>query len=658
MYMIKQGDLFESSRVKKDSFHKFCSAIGCRDSGAWTDGFGVALLKWSSHTMHRPIRTLSLFSGAGGLDIAFHEAGFQIGDMVEIDSRFVATLSANSSNNRYLGGAKPICCDICDYHPREHSAIDFIIGGPPCQTFSAAGRRAAGVRGTRDKRGTLFEEYVRLLKSLRPRGFLFENVYGITGAEQGQAWERIRLAFQEAGYWVHHRILDAADFGVPQHRERLFIVGTQDASYRFPQPTHGPDSESGRPHYTAGEAVADAFVSPEEQAAVVGGRFGPLLKQIPPGLNYSFFTEKMGHPRPIFAWRSKFSDFLYKAEPDAPIRTLKAQGGQYTGPFHWDSRPFSLGELKRLQTIPDKYAIVGGRQVAIHQIGNSVPPQLGRILAITILNQLFGVELPAHLPTLHPRDQLSFRQRKRELTAVYRTKALASLKDNGAKEHERPIPARSRSYRAQLHPDFGWKVMPRQQTGLRVSCRFTKSQWKIRVAEDMASADDAFCIAISSASIASWALGDTGVVLSGDLLDKTVYTAVWKAFETELIRLHIKADLVQLCGYYQYQPAFKCSLGFSKRPSLWKWRALKHVVAGEGIARILSEHEMSELYNISPDKVFAFGVWLRSLGYEIRNHNTNPQVPSGSYLIPYAFPTLIPLSVQLRKSFAGVSSDE
>ena len=80
----------------------------------------------------------------------------------------------------------------------------------------------------------------------------------------------------------------------------------------------------------------------------MNGRYGHLLAEVPPGLNYSFFTEKMGHPRPVFAWRSKFSDFLYKADPSEPIRTLKAQGGQYTGPFHWANRPFTIGEFKRL----------------------------------------------------------------------------------------------------------------------------------------------------------------------------------------------------------------------------------------------------------------------------------------------------------------------
>jgi DNA (cytosine-5)-methyltransferase 1 len=183
----------------------------------------------------------------------------------------------------------------------------------------------------------------------------------------------------------------------------------------------------GLPHVTAADALAGVPKTKEEIKCSIGGRFGHLLKEIPPGLNYSFFTEKMGHPSPIFSWRSKFSDFLYKADPAAPIRTLKAQGGQYTGPFHWDSRVFSVAELKRLQTFPDSYDVVGGRQIAIHQIGNSVPPQLARILAVSVLNQIFDIALPVALPLLETHERLSFRRHKRNLTTSYRAKARGAI---------------------------------------------------------------------------------------------------------------------------------------------------------------------------------------------------------------------------------------
>src|SRR5690606_33960274 len=112
--------------------------------------------------------------------------------------------------------AKPT--NIADFEPHELHQIDFVIGGPPCQSFSAAGRRASGVSGINDPRGVLFMDYVRILEAVGPRGFLYENVYGLTGANQGAAWRDIRAAFKNVGYRVSHMILDAADYGVPQHR--------------------------------------------------------------------------------------------------------------------------------------------------------------------------------------------------------------------------------------------------------------------------------------------------------------------------------------------------------------------------------------------------------------------------------------------------------
>ena len=214
--------------------------------------------------------------------------------------------------------------DICDFTGDNIGKVDFIIGGPPCQTFSAAGRRANGVSGTMDTRGVLFREYARLLNILSPKGFLFENVYGIIGAQGGRAWQEIREAFSNLGYRLYYRILDAADYGVPQHRERLIIVGLKEGIFKFPRPTHGPDSLDKTQHYTAAIAIKDVISRESDISNKLTGRYAKLLEDIPPGLNYSFYTEEMGHPNPIFAWRSKFSDFLYKADPDMPVRTIES----------------------------------------------------------------------------------------------------------------------------------------------------------------------------------------------------------------------------------------------------------------------------------------------------------------------------------------------
>ena len=642
-----QATLFDTEPVPAaGGLAAFCDRLGVADGPGWADRFGTALRGWATRAVRTPVRTLSLFSGVGGLDIGFHDAGFSITHAVEIDERFAATLRANTGAGGYLAGTEVVCRDIRAFEPPTGMAIDFVIGGPPCQSFSAAGRRAAGVTGTQDDRGILFREYVRLLAALKPAGFLFENVYGITGAEGGKAWEAIQREFAAAGYTITSRLLDAADYGVPQHRERMFIVGVRNGRFRFPCPTHGPDSPDGRPAVSAAEAVAGSTPTDSERCATLGGRFGHLLAEVPPGLNYSFFTEEMNHPQPIFAWRSKFSDFLYKADPHTPVRTLKAQGGQYTGPFHWDDRPFGLAELKRLQTIPDAYQIVGKRQVAVHQIGNSVPPQVARILAVGILAQVFGVAPPAELPTMGDHVELGFRTRKRGLTAVYRAKAHQAL---GRSERVATAAGATQSYRARLGRDFSW-VADAPDGGLRVESDTTAAQWVFRVSPaGQPAARPAFEIVVTGNPARPWSLGSRQVMLQGHTATRDVFVAAWKAFESELVRQGLKADLVQLAEYYQYVPRFTCSMTTAGVTDP-RWDVLAKVVEGVGTREILTAPRLAGVWGVRTGELLQLAVWLRSFGYEARNSHTNAQIPSGSYLVPYAFPTLTPLSVQLRKN--------
>ena len=342
-------------------------------------------------TKRKP-RVLGLFSGAGGIEIGFAKAGFDLVASVELVPLFCETLSANSA---LLGrGHAVICADISKFEPAEHGIedIDFIIGGPPCQSFSAAGRRAGGVFGLNDLRGSLFWHYCRILRELKPKGFLFENVRGILSANSRSAWDVITSSFAEVGYDIHHRVLDAAEYGVPQHRERVLMVGTrQDTDFRFPSPTHGPASPGGSPYFSAGDALRD-MDDPNEQYVSYGGKYEHELLDIPPGHNYLFFTEKMGHPSPRFAWRSRFSDFLYVAHPDSPTKTIVAQPGKWAGPFHWRKRKFTIPELKRLFSFPDEYDIQGGEIAVIRQLGNSVPPALATIVARAIKQQIFNLK--------------------------------------------------------------------------------------------------------------------------------------------------------------------------------------------------------------------------------------------------------------------------
>ncbi|MCE8420377.1 DNA cytosine methyltransferase, partial [Rhodovulum sulfidophilum] len=289
----------------------------------------------------RRIPTLSLFSGAGGLDLGFEAAGFDIRACVELEDKYCKTLRANIERGTHFSPhTKVLNIDVTDFDETEFldDGIECIIGGPPCQTFSAAGRRSGGVIGTEDVRGRLYSIYCRILDALKPKVFIFENVYGLPGANGGKPWREIVSAFSKRSYNLYHEVIDTADYGVPQHRERLIMVGVREGSYQFPLPTHGPDSGTAIPLVSVLDAIKDLQDPKENYHDDLGGLYGHLLPDVPEGLNYSFFTAEMGHPEPVFAWRSKFHDLLYKVNPNEPCRTIKAQPGKFTGPFHWKNR--------------------------------------------------------------------------------------------------------------------------------------------------------------------------------------------------------------------------------------------------------------------------------------------------------------------------------
>lgn len=627
-----------------ETFSDICAKLGCEnDAPAWSDDFGKAIANYLKDNNIPKIRTLSLFSGAGGLDIGFHDVGFDIIESVEIEEKFCQTLKLNSGKGKRFNNSKVNCIDIREYTGNHLGNIDFIIGGPPCQTFSAAGRRANGVLGTTDARGVLFREYVRLLQELSPVGFLFENVYGIIGAQGGEAWKEILESFSDVGYKLYYRIVDAADYGVPQHRERLIIVGLKDGEFKFPRPTHGPDSLDDEQFYNAETAITGVTLSEEESKSGIGGRYGALLDDIPPGLNYSFYTEEMGHPNPVFAWRSKFSDFLYKADPNTPVRTIKASGGAYTGPFHWNNRFFAYPEYKRLQTFPDDYEISGTKQIAVKQIGNSVPPQLARMMALAIRQQVFNTQFPFTLSLLDDSEELTFRKRKRQLTAIYRKKAQMAIES--IKENHIVLPD-SHKYYCSMTENFSFKEVKKSEAEYEISVVWRETlDIAVKPMKNILN-DPVISIDIVPNGV-NWNLGVSRVRLMTYADQIKAFTVAWKAFDHELIINSIKADIVQLNGYYQYVPKLKCECTFHNEVKYGN--ILSKIVSGELVANLVSSTDLSDCWSTSERELVEVAQFLRSLGYEIRNHGTNPQIEEGNWLIPYAFPTLTPQSVQLRK---------
>jgi DNA (cytosine-5)-methyltransferase 1 len=336
---------------------------------------------------------ISLFSGVGGLDLGAERAGYAIRAGVENDRDAAETLRSNFPRATILEqDIKTLPAEeILDAAGLRAGDAELLVGGPPCTPFSKSGYWLEYKRKGLDPDASLLEHYLRILAGSRPRRFLLENVYGLAYRNHNLPWlESLLEAARDLGYHVAYQVLLAADYGVPQRRQRLFVLGSKDQMPLFPQPTHSGPHEtrtqfdrSLSPHVTSGEAIRDlagrADLAEEQEA--VNGKYGHLLPEIPPGDNYLFFTAKRGHPAPLFEWRKRYWSFLLKLDPEQPSPTIQAQPGPYVGPFHWHNRRLRLPEILRLQTFPDGYVIAGSRRSAQVQVGNAVPPLLAEQVA-------------------------------------------------------------------------------------------------------------------------------------------------------------------------------------------------------------------------------------------------------------------------------------
>ena len=353
------------------------------------------------------LRAFSLFAGAGGLDLGVEAAGYSCVFAVEYDRVAVETLNQNRA--AWFPGLPEVTpLDITQLAPRAlmreldlaPGDIDLLVGGPPCVAFSKSGFHLDYKREGRDPKAGLLGDYLRFVEALQPKAYLMENVFGLAYRNQSAPFfNALKGGLEELGYSVRYEILNSADFGVPQNRQRLFLIGARDGEpLAHPQATHWgaherrqPPPNVGQllPHMTAGEALAGLKTSPED-GDTVAGKYGHLLPGIPPGGNYLHYTAHEGHPEPLFEWRSRYWTFLLKLDPGRPASTIQGQPGPYVGPFHWDNRRLRIPELKRLQGFPDDYAISGSRREIQLQIGNSVPPPLAERVATAIRAQVHG----------------------------------------------------------------------------------------------------------------------------------------------------------------------------------------------------------------------------------------------------------------------------
>lgn len=337
---------------------------------------------------------ISLFSGAGGLDIASTMANVPVISSTDFDADCVKTLEANA---KYFGKTEIIEGDLHGIESdtfkkildnKKHDKF-IVIGGAPCQPFSKAGYWVGNQtrRGINDPRATLVDEYLRVVTDLQPDGFVFENVESLLHPTNKIIVEKFIEIVQENGYT--HKIVraNALDYGVPQKRKRLFILGTKGEFKNIePTKTHGDpktcDLTGLKPYENVGKFI-EGFEGKEffeEYEVTQGGTYYEDLCQVPPGQNYKALTAWAGYPNPKFVADKRFWSFLLKLSPDMPSWTITAQPGPWVGPFHWDNRRLRAPEAAAIQTFPRGYTFVGSRRSVQKQIGNAVPCLMGKAM--------------------------------------------------------------------------------------------------------------------------------------------------------------------------------------------------------------------------------------------------------------------------------------
>lgn len=366
-------------------------------------------------------KLISLYSGAGGMDYGFEAAGFETAVALEFDHDCCETLRRNRRwpviERSIFEVPTTELLATAGLKPKE---ADLLIGGPPCQPFSKAGYWAHGDSARLDDpRADTLGAYLRVVEEALPKAFVLENVSGLafSGKDEGLQLLLSRIAQinrkTKSNYKPTFRVLNAAEFGVPQLRERFFMVASRDGTqFSFPSPRFALPSEQPLlldvdglpPLRTAWDALGDLDEPDDAEHLAMRGKWADLLPSIPEGNNYLWHTDR-GGGLPLFGWRRRYWTFLLKLAKSRPSWTIQAQPGPAVGPFHWNNRRLSMRELCRLQTFPDDVVIVGKHASVHKQLGNAVPSLLAEVIGREVRRQLLGDSKLPIQPRLLPPDR-------------------------------------------------------------------------------------------------------------------------------------------------------------------------------------------------------------------------------------------------------------
>lgn len=369
--------------------------------------------------MTGPIRKkyniIDLFAGVGGLSYGFAAIDrFRIIAANEIEKDIATAYSLNHPNvkmlNRDIG---QLTAEMLE-SVLEGQEIDLVVGGPPCQSYSTLGKRRL------DKRANLFMEYKRILGILKPRAFVYENVTGLLSMDRGRLFKQVQAEFEELGYALKYAVLDAVDFGVPQRRARVILVGFRGENhFSYPEPTHG---DGLRPYVTLKDALGDlpSLKSGEAREYYETEPYNEFLRFVRAGSSQSAGSGPLTEHRSpknsehLIRIMEALKDGQSKNDLPEDIRPKSGYGNTYAK-LWWDrpsttitrnfacpsssrcihprdSRAMSIREGARLQSFPDDYKFYGSDGMKRLEIGNAVPPLLSMAIAGQMLKSLDSQE--------------------------------------------------------------------------------------------------------------------------------------------------------------------------------------------------------------------------------------------------------------------------
>lgn len=361
--------------------------------------------------MKKQFTCVDLFSGAGGLSRGFYDAGYNVVLGVDFDDAALQTFKANHGN------AEAMKLDLFDHNninvivdflKEKNIKLDVLVGGPPCQGFSIA-----GPRDMNDKRNTLYLAMVKLAATLKPQAVVLENVPGMIQTNGGIGAKRIIADFAEIGYKMTPKLLYAPDYGIPQIRKRVFFVGLRDSesAFEFPEPfvssedyvtcedaiSDLPPLQTAEGEIIYGEEVQEYETEPKTEyqkmmrknSKSVRNHIGSIpiektkkmISLVPEGKNYKALPEE-------YRGMYKYHEALTRYNSKKPSLTINTGHRSH---FHYKyNRIPTVRESARLQSFPDDFIFYGNKSQQYKQVGNAVPPMLGQVVAIKLLEYLRG----------------------------------------------------------------------------------------------------------------------------------------------------------------------------------------------------------------------------------------------------------------------------